>query len=304
MNKKLLGTVAVAGAACVAYGVLLEAHAYQVRRVTIPVLPRGARRLRILHVSDIHLLPRQTRKRDFLRGLAGLEPDLVVSTGDHISSADAIGPLIDSLGRLRDFPGVFVFGSNDFEAPRLKLPLRYLWGASTRSAASDARRAVSLPADQLRAALEEIGWVDLDQHRADLDVAGRRIAFRGTGDAHHGRDDYAAVAGPATPGELTIGVTHAPYQRVLDAMTADGVQVIFAGHTHGGQVCIPGRGALVTNCDLAPEHAKGLFTHEAGGKRSWVNVSAGIGMSPFAPYRFACPPEVSLVTLTEEAADA
>ena len=94
-------------------------------------------------------------------------------------------------------------------------------------------------------------------------------------------------------------MTHAPYTRVLDGMAADGVPLILAGHTHGGQVAIPGRGALVTNCDLPPEKVKGLFEHTAGGRTAQVHVSAGIGMSPFAPYRFACPPEVTLLTLTE-----
>jgi predicted MPP superfamily phosphohydrolase len=42
---------------------------------------------------------------------------------------------------------------------------------------------------------------------------------------------------------LTVGVTHAPYQRVLDAMTADGAGLVIAGHTHGGQLCLPGWGA-------------------------------------------------------------
>ena len=203
-------------------------------------------------------------------------------------------------------PGVFVFGSNDFEAPRFKLPLRYLLGhsGSTRDGAPGVGtehrdpEPRTLPADELRAALEASGWVYLDERTAEIEVAGRTLRFRGTGDAHHDRDDYAAVAGPAASDAVEIGVTHAPYLRLLDAMTADGVDLIFAGHTHGGQVCVPGRGALVTNCDLPPEKVAGLFGHEAGGEHSLVHVSAGLGMSPFAPYRFACPPEVTLLTLT------
>lgn len=299
MIGRLAAGVVGAGVACVAYGVGIERTAYQVRRFSAAVLPPGAAPVKVLHISDIHLLPRQGRKRDFLLGLAGLQPDLVVSTGDHISSADAITPLIDSLGRLADVPGVFVFGSNDFDTPRFKLPTGYLFRAST---GGDGERAVPLPTGALRGALEGIGWTYLEEVRAELTIAGQTIRFRGTGDAHHHRDDYAAVAGPASDDVLEVGVTHAPYLRVLDAMTADGVPLILAGHTHGGQVAIPGRGAIVTNCDLPPEKAKGMFTHEAGGKTAQVHVSAGIGMSPFAPYRFACPPEATLLTLTERAA--
>ena len=106
------------------------------------------------------------------------------------------------------------------------------------------------------------------------------------------------VEGPAdASADLNIGVTHAPYLRLLDAMTADGMDLIFAGHTHGGQVCVPGYGALITNCDLDPARVKGLSTHTAGGHTAHLHVSAGVGTSPFAPYRFACRPEVTLLTL-------
>lgn len=294
MIGRLAAGAAAVGAGCLAYGIGIERTAFQVRRFPVAVLPPGADPIRLLHVSDIHLLPRQTRKRDFLRGLAGLQPDVVVTTGDNISSSDAVEPLIDSLGRLVEVPGVFVFGSNDFELPRFNLPVSYLLGSSKPSK----RSPDPLPTDALRAALEGIGWTYLEERRAELEVNGQKLRFRGTGDAHHGRDDYPAVAGPASDDAVEIGVTHAPYLRILDAMTADGVGLVLAGHTHGGQVCIPGRGAIVTNCDLPPEKAKGLFEHSAGGRTAQVHVSAGVGMSPFAPYRFACPPEVTLLTLT------
>ena len=80
-------------------------------------------------------------------------------------------------------------------------------------------------------------------------------------------------------------------------MTADGFPLILAGHTHGGQLCIPGYGALVTNCDLPPSRAKGSPSHAHAGRRSLLHVSAGLGTSPFAPVRFACPPEATLLTL-------
>ncbi|MFT3876700.1 MAG: metallophosphoesterase [Propioniciclava sp.] len=292
-------TVALAGA-CFAYGVLIERTAFQVRRFTVPVLPPGALPVKVLHISDAHLLPRQGRKRDFMRGLAGLEPDLVVNTGDNVSSADALAPLVESLGRLREVPGVFVFGSNDHKAPRFKVPTRYLFGNSGSSGESgkkSGRRSTRLPTAELQASLERLGWVYLEERSAEMTVRGTTFRFRGTSDAHDHLDDYAKVVGPASGDAVEVGVTHAPYLRVLDAMTADGLDLIFAGHTHGGQVCVPGHGALTTNSDLPARHAKGLFTHTSGGHTASVHVSAGFGMSPFAPYRFACPPEVSLLTL-------
>ena len=101
---------------------------------------------------------------------------------------------------------------------------------------------------------------------------------------------------------LTVGVTHAPYRRVLDAFTDLGADILFAGHTHGGQVRVPcARHALVANCDLPLDQARGLSTWQHAGRRIPVNVSAGIGTSIYAPVRFGCRPEASLVTLIPSA---
>ncbi len=281
-----------AGAGALAYG-MAEATAFTVRRVDVAILPPGQRPIRVLHLSDIHLMPYQRRKLEFLSTLAGLEPDLVINTGDNISAPESIDLLADAWGRLLAVPGVFVFGSNDYALPRFRNPLRYLTGPSTRRVAPPD----SLPVAELRAMLSSRGWVDLNERRAVLDIDGRRVAFRGTDDAHLDRDDYSRVAGPDEGAVISVGVTHAPYLRLLDAMTADGVQLIFAGHTHGGQVCVPGVGALVTNCDLDTGRVKGLSRHRAGGNTAWLHVSAGIGTSPYAPYRVACRPEATLLTL-------
>ncbi|NLT28947.1 MAG: metallophosphoesterase, partial [Propionibacterium sp.] len=91
-----------------------EARWFELRRVNVPVLPADARPIRVLQVSDLHLVPRQGRKQDFVRRLAGLQPDLVVNTGDNLGSSDAVEPVLTALGPLLDVPGVFVFGSNDY----------------------------------------------------------------------------------------------------------------------------------------------------------------------------------------------
>jgi uncharacterized protein len=84
---------------------------------------------------------------------------------------------------------------------------------------------------------------------------------------------------------------------VLDPMVRDGLGLLLAGHTHGGQVCVPGFGALVTNCDLPRRQAKGLSRWVVDGRSAWLHVSAGVGTSPYAPIRFACFPEATLLTL-------
>jgi predicted MPP superfamily phosphohydrolase len=286
-----------AGAAGLAYAAAFEVRSFRLRRVEVPVLRPGQPPLRVLHLSDLHLTPGQRRKREWVRSLAGLEPDLVVNTGDNLAHPEAVPAVLDALGPLLERPGVFVRGSNDYYAPKLKNPARYLLpeGGPRRV------HGLRLPWGDLRDGLVGAGWLDLDNARSRVKADHREIEVVGTDDAHIGRDRYAEVAGPADPSaDLSLGITHAPYRRVLDPMTADGFALIVAGHTHGGQLCVPGFGALVTNCDLPRRQAKGLSTYAArdgSGARSALHVSAGLGTSPYAPVRFACPPEATLLTL-------
>ena len=251
--SKVLAATAAVGAGVLAYAGLYEVNAFRLRRVEVPVLPAGAPALRVLHISDLHMTPGARARQRWVSGLAALEPDLVINTGDNIAHVDAVDYVVQSLGRLLDVPGVFVWGSNDYYRPTLKNPLRYLTEKGRTAQPGENK----LPWGELGAAFAERGWVELTNARAMIEILGTRIGFRGTDDAHLGQDHYAQVAGPVDRSavDLALGVTHAPYRRVLDAMTYDGHDVILAGHTHGGQVCVPGVGALVTNCDLDPRSA-------------------------------------------------
>jgi uncharacterized protein len=293
---QLSGTAAAAG---LTYG-WWEARWFTVREATVRVLPAGSRDLRVLHLSDLHLAPYQHRKREFLASLAALEPDLVVNTGDNLGHQESIEPLFEALGSLTGRPGVFVLGSNDYYSPVPKNPVWYLLP-------DDGRRNThtpQLPWRELVQRLTDVGWVNLGNRRAGLEVAGLRLAFAGVDDPHLGYDDLDAVAGTAdADADLRIGVSHAPYLRVLDRFAADGYELVLAGHTHGGQLRLPGWGALVSNCDLDPARARGLHRHPADAPAgtpgsSWLHVSAGAGTSPYAAVRFCCRPEVSLLTLT------
>jgi uncharacterized protein len=305
------------GAACFAYAAVYEVRSFRLRRFDVPVLPEGAAPIRVLHISDLHLTPRQAKKRAWVRDLARLEPDLVLNTGDNIAHRNAVPALLDALGPLLDRPGAFVFGSNDYYAPTLKNPARYLW--QRRSRMGD--RPKPLPWEDLQKGLVDAGWRDLSNARETLRLAdGREVEVVGVDDPHIGRDRYDQIAGTArwpapdpgvgvsrigrrqrvrsssrasTEPGISIGIAHAPYRRVLDRMTADGFPLMVVGHTHGGQVCVPGFGALLTNSDLDRRRAKGLSRYGD----SWLHVSAGLGTSPYAPFRFACPPEATLLTL-------
>ena len=302
LPARLLASTAAAGVAALAWGTLVEPRLFALRRHTLPVLAPGSEPVRVLQLSDIHMVPGQTAKRDWIRSLAALEPDLVVNTGDNLSHLEAVPDVLETMAPLLEHPGVFVMGSNDYYAPQPKSPTRYL----TRDHAKVTGELVPLPTDELRAGMAGGGWIDLDNTRTTLTLGSTRLDLVGVDDPHIERDDYAAVSAPADPeAAVTVGVAHAPYQRVLDAMTADGARLVIAGHTHGGQLCVPGYGALVTNCDLDRGRAKGVsrWWPGAGVGRpepqdpAWLHVSAGLGASRFAPVRFACRPEATLLTL-------
>jgi uncharacterized protein len=293
---RTLTVAAAAGAATFGYASVIERNWFALRRSEIPVLPEGAEPVQVLHLSDIHLTPGRHRLLSWIRSLDALAPDLVVNTGDSIAHAEAVDPLLDALGPLLDRPGVFVYGSNDLYSPLPHNPLRYLLGPSS----SRHRNRPDLPWAELGAGMSAGGWMDANNARARIKAGGLDIEVGGVHDSHIDRDRYHEIAGPTDPAaDLRLGVMHSPEPRIMDQFAADGYDLLLAGHTHGGQVCLPGYGTLVTNCGIDRERASGLHRHPAHGDpdRSWLHVSAGLGTSPWAPVRFACRPEVSLLTL-------
>lgn len=283
------------GSGLVAYGSLIERNAFTLRRFTVPVLPADAPDLRILQISDIHMMPDQKRKQRWLASLATLQPDLVINTGDNLAHPASVLPVISALDPLLETPGAFVLGSNDYFSPVMKNPFSYLTGPSD----GHGERLPDLPWRDLVAGFAARGWLDLSNRADAMTLRGVKVSLVGVDDPHIERDDLASAGGPDPSADVAVGVTHAPYRRVLDAWTTDGQQLILAGHTHGGQITVPGYGALITNCDLDTSRAKGLHRHEVSDhKSSWLHVSAGCGTSPYAPVRFACRPEATLLTLT------
>jgi len=288
LGRAVVGAAALAVAGT-AYSAGIEVRRWTLRQSTLPVLPVGAAQLRILHISDLHMTPNQRSKQRWLADLVDLQPDLVVNTGDNLAHPQAVPAVLRALQPLMTLPGVFVFGNNDYYGPKPKNPAHYLMRTGKKI------RGAPLPWADLRAAFSEHGWVDLTNPRRELTVAGRRVALAGVDDPHLRRDRYQRIAGSVDPtADLRLGLTHSPEPRVLDAFAADGYDLVLAGHTHGGQLRLPGFGAIVTNCGLDRSRARGA---SRWGAHTWLHVSAGLGTSPYAPVRFACPPEASLLTL-------
>ena len=289
---RALGLATVgAGAAALGYATAVERRLYTLRTAEVPVLTPGTIPLRVLHVSDLHMLPSQQAKQRWVAALATTQPDLVVNTGDNLAHPRAVPATLRALGPLLNHPGVFVFGSNDYYGPKPKNPARYLMPEGRKKRVYGAR----LPWRDLRAALIEHGWHDVTHVRRSLDLGSGRVFTAGVDDPHLQRDRYSDISGGADRGAaLRLGVTHSPEPRVLDSFACDGYDLVLAGHTHGGQLRVPGFGALVTNSELDRSRARGT---SRWGRRMWLHVSAGLGTSPYAPARFACRPEASLLTL-------
>lgn len=301
-----VGLGAAGGLATLA-GARLEAGAFILRRAEVPVLEPGQAPIRVLHISDLHLSPGDRRRIEWTRGLAALEPDLVVNTGDNLAHVDAVPAAVEALEPLLDVPGVFVFGSNDYFAPRPKNPLAYFAGPSKIHG-----RARRLPWGDLADRFASRGWLNLNNRRETLEVVGQPFRLVGMDDPHIRREKMPAPDGAGRRGELRLGVVHAPYLRALRALSGDGSDLLMAGHTHGGQIRLPWT-ALVTNCDLPVRYARGLHRWDderqeapapAGASSSvaarpdpWLHVSAGLGTSPYARIRLFCRPEATLLTL-------
>ncbi|GAA1174273.1 metallophosphoesterase [Nesterenkonia xinjiangensis] len=285
---------AVLGVGLAGYANRVGLTRFTTRYEQLEILQAGRGPLRILHISDIHYVPGQQKKFAWLQSLADLQPDLVVNTGDNLSHPDAVDEVLEALGPLLRFPGVFVPGSNDYYAPRLKNPLAYLVAPSRHS-----EDRPELPWRRLFAGFNASGWVSLRNRHHAMTLGPHAVLMSGVDDPHIDRDSFAGwPRGVASHRSLRLGVAHAPLSRVLSRFADTGADLILSGHTHGGQVCLPGGRALTTNCDLPTAQAKGLSTvTSATGRDVPLHVSAGIGTSATAPVRFNCPPEATVLDL-------
>lgn len=283
------------GLLLVLWGSLVERNSFTVVREELSVLPSGSKPISVLHISDLHLAPWQKRKLAWIEKLGDLQPDLVVDTGDNLGHRNAIRPTLKALEPLLKAKGVFVNGSNDYHAPEIRNPLSYL-----NKPSSPTHKEV-LPTTRMTDVFESSGWLNLNNQSGTVTVGGTRIGFLGLDDPHDELAWYESLDKQKSEignQDLVIGVAHAPYLRVIDEFGERGADLIFAGHTHGGQVCLPKFGAIITNCDLPRKFAKGLSSHRVKNRKVWLNVCAGLGTSIFAPIRFFCKPEVRLLTLT------
>lgn len=299
---KAIYTLAGFSTAVAVWGFFIERHLRVLRNVSLPLLPVGSKPLRVLHLSDLHLAPWQKKKAEWVNSLGRLNPDLIVLTGDLMGHKDSLTILTKALSSMADIPGVYVHGSNDYYGPIIKNPFKYLQEPSRLSTRKPDIDTVSLN-DFLTVGL---GFINLNNSAADVNVDNTKIRFFGLGDPHIRFDDTKLmsellnVLDEDAEADIRMGVVHAPYRESLDYLLDQESDLIFAGHTHGGQVRVPGIGALTSNSDLPADQARGLSVWHRQYSASFLHVSAGLGTSIFAPVRFFCRPEATMITLTPE----
>jgi uncharacterized protein len=297
MLRRALAAATLAGSATLAHATLVERRWYALRHVTVPgVLRHPGARLRILHVSDLHLDEGQGHRVEFVESLAALDHDLVVLTGDLLegvgmedAAADAVTPLT-SRGR----PGLAVLGSHDRFGPSPRTPWAYLRKPDDTAHPIEGPR---LDTARLMRGLEVAGYETLLGGTTTVKTPAGTVAVGGIDDPHLPTTvipPVEALRPTVDDAVLHLGLVHAPYTVALHRLLDAGHRLLLSGHTHGGQVRVPGVGALVANCDLPLEKARGLSRLGGG----WLHVSAGLGHSRYAPVRFACRPEATLLELT------
>ena len=290
----LVGLLAIvlAGAACVIYGVAIERSWYRLRRYRVAILPSdGPERLSILHLSDLHFVREDPKKSRFL---ATLPPaDVTVVTGDFLAEPEAVDAAVRGVrpvrGRLASW---FVLGSNDYYAPR---PRNYFSYFGEEQLKRPRPRPGNAP--QLVARLGADGWNDLTNTRQLVDLDGLPVELLGLGDAHIQRHDLR-IAPRRSLERFGVAVMHSPDSAPETASL--GYEFLMAGHTHGGQVCLPIVGALVTNCSMPRRLVAGLFRMGS----AVLYTSPGLGTSKFAPFRFWCRPTATVLELVRRPASA
>ena len=290
-----LGAAAAAGAAGLLWAYAIERRWYLLRHVTVPALrPEATGPLRILHLTDLHQLPNQEHRLAFVERCLAAAPDVIVATGDLLESDDSIAEVVSTLGAAaRDRVGLAVLGAHDYWGAVAKNPAEYIFAPGRRryGRALDTRRLVD--------GLSANGYEVVENRRTTVKTPAGIIDVAGLGDPHVNLDlpDIVDWEAPGDDVALRLGLVHAPYRRAVRRLASHGYDLILSGHTHGGQLRLPLVGALVNNTDLPLRQSRGLSRAEG----TWLHVSAGLGHARFAPVRFSCRPEASIIDVVAPA---
>ena len=234
----------------------------QLESLTIPLerLPPALAGLKIAHLTDLHMSGRVTKPYfvELVNRVNEWRPDLVCITGDIIEHAPQIDWIDDTLGKLRTTPmgPYFILGNHDKKIDH----------------------------DAVRRRLGEQGMIDVGKNRALAEYRGERFVICGDERPWFGAE-------PSLTGyeSLALCLSHTPDR--FGWAVRQGVDLVLAGHNHGGQVCFPPFGPLLCPSVHGVRYAAGTF------RRGRTVMHVGRGSGSLFPLRYACPPEVALITL-------
>ncbi len=258
---------------------LVEPHWYRLRRIKLRNQKKIRKPISILHLSDVHFIKNPGSKRRFFQKLSMLNPDLIFLTGDIIDNNDGIDTAIQMISGLRARYGTFlVLGNHEYYDYHWLDNIRYHLGYGKTAVTRN-----NVP--RFIAELRKIGVHVLVNESMKLDVHGTPVFIGGTDDPVTQSIDFERALHGLGPQSLNILLVH--HLDALLKLSHHGVDLVFAGHTHGGQIRLPFLGPLVCETQLPRRYVEGL--HDYKGTTVFVSRGLGAGRSLFP--RFLCRPE-------------
>ncbi len=288
----LAGVAAAAGLGAYLYASKVESRSYKLdslrvdtgmKRAELSSSDDDVTRLRILHISDLHLSKPETHKIEFLRRATDAQYDMIVITGDifeNYSGMEYASQIIARPPRLGTFA---VLGNHDYF--NYSMMHRTIGRVIRKFRSPKAKRDVQPMVEALEAAgIRVLRNEAVTLHDEKLHIVG--IDYPGI--AEH---ELQRLSKEAPPGYFVMALVHVPER--LERLSRANIDLAFGGHTHGGQIRIPGWGPLITNSDLPRHEASGLIWRG----NTAIHVSRGIGADPRTNFRLFCPPHGSVIEL-------
>jgi predicted MPP superfamily phosphohydrolase len=287
------GSLVLTGLGAFVYATMVETRLYRLE--TIDITTGGAarkksdnghsprRQLKILHLSDLHLHGDDDEKASFLHNVTDDDYDIVVLTGDIFEKYSGIKYSASLLARKPRIGAFAVLGNHDH--------YDYNWLDKTFGRLSKRlRRGTKRNVQPMVTALQEVGYTVF--RNQSLSLPEHELFVVGIDWPTISEDQLQQLVAPAPAEYFRLCLFHLPAH--LDNMRRAGFDVAVGGHTHGGQIRIPGFGPIVTDSELGRHEASGLIWRG----QTAFHVSRGLGADPRSNIRFFCPPAATVLKVT------
>jgi predicted MPP superfamily phosphohydrolase len=283
-----LGGLAIAGTGLYLYANKIEPRAYRLERLRLRVgraSVNGAEphSLKILHISDLHLCEPETHKIAFLQSLADEEFDLVFLTGDIFQNHTGLQYATQILKRMPRLGAYAVLGNHDYYA--YNMVNKTIGRVFRRFRTPKTRRDVQPWVE----ALELVGFQVLRDESRHLER--QSVSIIGIDYPWTTAAKLKSLVRSAPEENLLVALFHLP--KKLDMIADCGIDVAFGGHTHGGQIRIPGMGAIITDSELKAKESAGVVRKG----NTVFHISRGLGADPRSNIRMFCPPAATVIEL-------